>query len=880
MEQDFALHAGSVLDSGKFKYTIVKVLGNGTFGITYLATIPVRGSLGSLEMKVAVKEFFMKDVCSRRADGSLQEMTQGGLVYNYAIRFRREAENLSRLDHPQIVRVLDVFTANNTVYYAMEFVEGENLNEFLKEHGRMSESEAVSCIRSIAAPLEYMHEHKMLHLDLKPGNVMRRSSDGKCVLIDFGLSKYYADNGEPESSTNIGMGTPGYAPIEQAQAGKNRQVYPTLDIYALGGTFYKLLTGEAPPEASELLDGFPREKLLYPGSGISVPVADAIEKAMSPRRIDRPQSVRDFLVLLEEPDPSVTASVAESEDTDLSEQSARGGQNSGKIPYEAAKRTTGTINGHEWVDLGLSVKWATCNVGASSPSDYGNYYAWGETRTKSEYTKDNCSTNGVNLGDISGDVRYDAARANWGGTWRLPTQAEIQELIDKCTWTRIKQGGHNGYRVTGPNGKSIFLPAAGFRGGSSLDYAGDDGYYWSSAPYKDDTSAAFSLNFSYSSDQTLPLDWHFRLNGQCVRPVSGDGMGKASAGTIGGQRKGDFNRKGGHGGGAGNSGNGWGGNGGDVRGRVDKGMGEGRPSSSPNPGRAKVKAILIAACVIVGLVAGFFLLRNLMSGGDVKDGQIAALQRELQVKDSIAAVKREQRTKDSLAFVQRRQHIKDSVAVAKRAEQEAAAKEEAASKAAEEKARQEAARKAAEEARSTTGTINGHQWVDLGLSVKWATCNVGASSPSDYGGYYAWGETRAKSEYTNYNCSTNGVNLGDISGDVRYDAARANWGGSWRLPTQEEMRELIDRCTWTWTSQGGHDGYRVTGPNGSSIFLPAAGFRDGSSLYNAGDDGYYWSSAPDWSATRSACNLGFYGSYHDLSWNYRDYGQSVRPVSD
>ena len=875
MEQDFALHAGTVLDSGKFKYTIVKVLGNGTFGITYLATIPVRGSLGSLEMKVAVKEFFMKDVCSRRADGSLQEMTQGGLVYNYAIKFRREAENLSRLDHPQIVRVLDVFTANNTVYYAMEFVEGENLNEFLKEHGRMSESEAVSCIRSIAAPLEYMHEHKMLHLDLKPGNVMRRSSDGKCVLIDFGLSKYYADNGEPESSTNIGMGTPGYAPIEQAQAGKNRQVYPTLDIYALGGTFYKLLTGEAPPEASELLDGFPREKLLYPGSGISVPVADAIEKAMSPRRIDRPQSVRDFLVLLEEPDPSVTASVAESEDTDLSEQSARGGQNSWKIPYEAAKRTTGTINGHQWVDLGLSVKWATCNVGASSPSDYGNYYAWGETRTKSEYTEDNCSTNGVDLGDISGDVRYDAARANWGGTWRLPTQAEMQELIGKCTWTWTSQGGHDGYRVTGPNGSSIFLPAAGYRRGSSLYYAGDDGFYWSSTPYESDARRAYCLYF-YSSD--LGLYWDDRSHGQSVRPVSGDGVGKASTDTIGGQRNGDFNRKGGHGGGAGNSGNGWGGNDGDVRGREDKSVGEGRSSSSPNPSRAKVW--LIAACVIVGLVAGFFLLRGLMSGGDVKDGQIAALQRELQVKDSIAAVKREQRTKDSLAFVQRRQHIKDSVAAAKRAEQEAAAKEEAACKAAEEKARQEAARKAAEEARSATGTINGHQWVDLGLSVKWATCNVGASSPSDYGNYYAWGETRTKSEYTNDNCSTNGVNLGDISGDVRYDAARANWGGTWRLPTQAEMQELIGKCTWTWTSQGGHDGYRVTGPNGSSIFLPAAAYRYGSSFDSAGGDSGYWGSAPHESAAGGAYNLYFSSSGHGLSWSSRGFGQSVRPVSD
>ena len=871
------MHAGAVLDSGKFKYTIVKVLGNGTFGITYLATIPVRGSLGSLEMKVAVKEFFMKDVCSRRADGSLQEMTQGGLVYNYAIKFRREAENLSRLDHPQIVRVLDVFTANNTVYYAMEFVEGENLNEFLKEHGHMSESEAVSCIRSIAAPLEYMHEHKMLHLDLKPGNVMRRSSDGKCVLIDFGLSKYYADNGEPESSTNIGMGTPGYAPIEQAQAGKNRQVYPTLDIYALGGTFYKLLTGEAPPEASELLDGFPREKLLYPGSGISVSVADAIEKAMSPRRIDRPQSVRDFLTLLEESDPSVTALVAESEDTDFSEQSARGGQNSWKIPYEAAKRTTGTINGHQWVDLGLSVKWATCNVGATSPSDYGNYYAWGETRTKSEYTEDNCSTNGVDLGDISGDVRYDAARANWGGTWRLPTQAEMQELIDKCMWTWTSQGGHNGYRVTGPNGSSIFLPAASYRNGSSLYYAGYLGYYWSSTPDESDARNAYDLDFSSSGHG---LYWVGRDYGRSVRPVSGDGMGKASTDTIGSQRNGDFNRKGGHGRGAGNSGNGWGGNGGDVRGRVDKSVGEGRPSSSPNSGRAKVKAILIAACVIVGLVAGFFLLRNLMLGGDGKDGQIAALQRELQVKDSIAAVKREQRTKDSLAFVQRRQHIKDSVAAAKRAEQEAAAKEEAARKTAEEKARQEAARKAAEEARSATGMINGHEWVDLGLSVKWATCNVGASSPSDYGNYYAWGETRTKSEYTEDNSSTYGINIGDISGDSRYDAARANWGGTWRLPTEAEMEELMDKCTWTWTSQGGHNGYRVTGPNGSSIFLPAAGYRYGSSLLGAGDYGYYWSSTPDESDAMFAYGLYFGSSAHRLGWSSRFHGRSVRPVSD
>ena len=135
--------------------------------------------------------------------------------------------------------------------------------------------------------------------------------------------------------------------------------------------------------------------------------------------------------------------------------------------------------------------------------------------------------------------------------------------------------------------------------------------------------------------------------------------------------------------------------------------------------------------------------------------------------------------------------------------------------------------------------INGHEYVDLGLpsGLKWATCNVGASSPSDYGNYYAWGETSTKSEYTESNSKTRGKNMGDIGGNSAYDAARANWGGSWRLPTKAEFEELLNRCTWTWTSQNGHKGYLVKGPNGRSIFIPAAGGRDGSSLYLAGEYG-------------------------------------------
>ena len=193
----------------------------------------------------------------------------------------------------------------------------------------------------------------------------------------------------------------------------------------------------------------------------------------------------------------------------------------GYYQYDKAKqqeyaRTHSRSNRHDRVDLGLSVKWATCNVGASKPEDYGNYYAWGETSTKSSYIESKSKTYGKNIGDIKGNSNYDAARANWGGNWRLPTKAERQELIDKCNWTWITQNGKNGYKVTGPNGNSIFLPAAGFRYGSSLYFAGSCGYYWSSSPYESGSDYAYYLGFN-SSFQGMNDD--FRYIGQSVRPV-------------------------------------------------------------------------------------------------------------------------------------------------------------------------------------------------------------------------------------------------------------------------------------------------------------------------------------------------------------------------
>ena len=177
------------------------------------------------------------------------------------------------------------------------------------------------------------------------------------------------------------------------------------------------------------------------------------------------------------------------------------------------------INGHEFVDLGLpsGLKWATCNVGATTPEGYGNCYAWGETTTKATYDEPNSFTYGRYIGDISGNATYDVARANWGSTWRMPTKAEMNELRVNCTWTWTTQNGVNGYRVTGPNGNSIFLPAAGVCVMSSRNYIGEYGRYWVSTPYESITYYAYYLYFSSGG---YGVDWSGRYSGYTVRPVS------------------------------------------------------------------------------------------------------------------------------------------------------------------------------------------------------------------------------------------------------------------------------------------------------------------------------------------------------------------------
>ena len=189
--------------------------------------------------------------------------------------------------------------------------------------------------------------------------------------------------------------------------------------------------------------------------------------------------------------------------------------------------------------------------------------------------------------------------------------------------------------------------------------------------------------------------------------------------------------------------------------------------------------------------------------------------------------------------------------------------------------------------------INGHEAVDLGLSVRWATCNVGADSPEKYGGYYAWGETEEKSDYslsaykwcedsnddlTKY-CTNSRYGRGDNKTvlDPEDDVAHVKWGGGWRMPTLNEIKELVEKCTWECTWVNGVGGHKVTAPNGNSIFLPAAGCRDGTELDFRGSRGYYWSATLGEDVSYFAFLLYFYGGYRDDDW-LRYYGYTVRPV--
>lgn len=289
-----SLPKGTILNGKSYNYIIEKALGQGAFGITYLAKVKMQGELGSIDsnVSVAIKEFFMKDI-NGREDTLVTSGSNGGIFTDYRKKFAREAENLSKLKHPNIIKVLESFEINNTIYYAMEYIDGGSLDDYISQCGSINESETAGLIAQIGDALSFMHQNKMLHLDLKPANIMRRRN-GNLVLIDFGLSKQYDVTGEPESSTTVGRGTPGYAPLEQANYQDGHGFPVTMDVYALGATMYKMLTGERAPEASVILnEGF--DVLSDRMKNVSSSTVNIVLKAMAPTMKKRFQSVKEML---------------------------------------------------------------------------------------------------------------------------------------------------------------------------------------------------------------------------------------------------------------------------------------------------------------------------------------------------------------------------------------------------------------------------------------------------------------------------------------------------------------------------------------------------------------------------------------------------------
>lgn len=278
------LKSGFILNS---RYKILQVLGQGGFGITYLAHDI------NENRQVAVKEFFFKDGCERAADGStvvISTAAKKDLIERFRIKFIKEANLIKKLNHPNIIRVYDVFTENATSYYIMEYIDGETLSNIIKAKGHLSESESLDIVGHVANALEYLHSRKINHLDIKPGNIMIGRQDKKVRLIDFGVSKQYdLESGEATTTTPVGL-SHGYSPLEQYNAGGVSKFASESDIYALGATLFKMLSGVTPPNAVDIAHTGITD---YP-STISPKMRKALSFIMSPQRQNRPHSIEDF----------------------------------------------------------------------------------------------------------------------------------------------------------------------------------------------------------------------------------------------------------------------------------------------------------------------------------------------------------------------------------------------------------------------------------------------------------------------------------------------------------------------------------------------------------------------------------------------------------
>ena len=293
-----SLAAGTVVVSPKRKYIIRKVLGSGGFGITYYATYSSMESGVPVKVLVALKEFFVNADCMREGQQVTCSKTSAVRVDGARQDFINEARRLRKigLDHDNIVKVDEVFEANGTAYYMMEYIEGESLRDFVTARGRLSEADTVALMHPIIDAVAFLHSMKVNHLDIKPGNIMLAPTDDgsiRPVLIDFGLSRHYGENGVLTSSV-YGQGySDGFAPAEQYTG--ITEFSSEADVYALAATMLYCLSGKIPPKATDLNDDIidsllPRDTSRH--------LRRMLHKALALRKADRMKTPDEMLKAL------------------------------------------------------------------------------------------------------------------------------------------------------------------------------------------------------------------------------------------------------------------------------------------------------------------------------------------------------------------------------------------------------------------------------------------------------------------------------------------------------------------------------------------------------------------------------------------------------
>ena len=732
------LSNGTVLRGQTYSYRIERMLGSGTFGITYLAVVsdgagPMNGML-----RVCVKEFYMHDINGRNGC-EVTCSSSDGMFSEYRRKFMREAENLASINHPHIIHVLEAFEQNNTVYYVMEFVAGGSLDSFICKHGRMDEASALKCLAGIAEGLQYMHSQKMLHLDLKPANVMLKT-DGSPVLIDFGLSKQYNEKGEPESSTKVGSGTPGYAPVEQANYHDGHGFPVTMDVYALGGTLFKMLTGERPPEASMVLnDGLPVD--LLQRYGVSKATIAAIIGAMAPIVKQRTPDVASFVKAL---------------------------------PFGSAYKYSGASKASSSTKTSSS---SSCSSSSSSSSfkrkkDVSQNLSEGIVYLTPDTTCVKIILNGVGK----------AQGKSWFFTF-TPSKISVVELntYDYRSFFSSKQ-----------RFGSVLERINALRLSVAKNYVGGD--------------------ISLDERRFMCTLIAERENEVYVDAVSGEFKGDS------------YYLKG------------------DVAALAEIVENEtGVDATGRKWKRQRTKNFVIMCVVAVVALAAWWMFK----------GNSSSTYNNVESEQSV------EQTNSSETAEQQQQALPE---------------------------------------------ICNEQAVDLGLSsgTIWAGWNVGATSAEQCGDYYAWGETKTKKEYSNFNYFDlkNGADFEDFTTyyneggktSIRCsnrDVAWVKWGHQWAIPTKDQADELVRECTWTWMKYNGANGFAVTGPNGKSLFLPAAGEhytgldssqKDVNEVMWVGEQAWYWTSELNKDYSASAYIISFVQKKAEVDVDGRSSGFSVRPV--